>query len=153
MSARAGHFDSGFPEVGPPPLLTKKGIVLIYNGKNSMAGDLTAKNSQVADGSAATTPVDGKDTPPGGADFAGDPMIRPGAYSVGEALFSSSDPGKLLARTDHPILSPVWPYERNGQYAFGTTFAEGLLAYQGTWLLYYGAADSVVGVARAELPR
>jgi predicted GH43/DUF377 family glycosyl hydrolase len=31
---RAGHFDSGFPETGPPPLLTKRGIVMIYNGKN-----------------------------------------------------------------------------------------------------------------------
>jgi predicted GH43/DUF377 family glycosyl hydrolase len=153
MSARAGHFDSGFPEVGPPPLLTKKGIVLIYNGKNSMTGDLTAKNSQVADAAPATAPVDSKNAPPEGANLTGDPSIRPGAYSVGEALFSSSDPGKLLSRTDHPILTPIWPYERNGQYPFGTTFAEGLVAYQGTWLLYYGAADSVVGVARAELPR
>ena len=147
MSARAGHFDSEFPEVGPPPLLTKKGIVLIYNGKNSSAGSLDSKNSQVTDvavasaGNASTA-----DTP-----LAGDPTIRPGAYSAGEALFSSSDPAKLLDRTQHPILTPVWPYERNGQYAAGTTFAEGLVAYQGQWFLYYGAADSVVGVARAEI--
>jgi predicted GH43/DUF377 family glycosyl hydrolase len=118
-----------------------------------MTGDLTAKNSQVADAAAATAHAAGKDAPPEGADLTGDPSIRPGAYSVGEALFSSSDPGKLLSRTDHPILTPIWPYERNGQYPFGTTFAEGLVAYQGTWLLYYGAADSVVGVARAELPK
>jgi beta-1,2-mannosidase len=32
---RTGLFDSGFPEAGPPPVLTKKGIVLIYNGKNA----------------------------------------------------------------------------------------------------------------------
>ena len=35
LSARAGHFDSSFPETEPPPLLTDKGIVLIYNGKNA----------------------------------------------------------------------------------------------------------------------
>jgi predicted GH43/DUF377 family glycosyl hydrolase len=150
MSARPGHFDSGFPEVGPPPLLTKKGIVLIYNGKNSTAGEAGAKNTQVAD-KAATSAVNGATVDSADAPLAGDPKIRPGAYSIGEALFSSSDPAKLLDRTEHPILTPVWPYERNGQYAAGATFAEGLVAFQGQWLLYYGAADSVVGVARAEL--
>lgn len=127
MTARPGRFDSGFPEVGAPPLLTKKGIVLIYNGKNS-----TGKDAET---------------------LASDPKIAPGAYSVGEALFSSSDPAKLLARTDKPVLTPVWPYERNGQYSAGTTFAEGLVSFEGQWLLYYGAADSVVGVARAAMPR
>ena len=150
MSARAGHFDSEFPEVGPPPLLTKKGIVLIYNGKNSPSGRLDSRNSQVADVAASSAPTSGK-VETTGAPVAGDPTIRPGAYSAGEALFSSSDPGKLLDRTEHPILTPVWPYERNGQYTAGTTFAEGLVAYQGQWFLYYGAADSVIGVARAEL--
>jgi predicted GH43/DUF377 family glycosyl hydrolase len=153
MSARAGHFDSGFPEVGAPPLLTKKGIVLIYNGKNSTAGSLDAKNSQATDVPVPTAPAGSSDPPASDAALAGDATIRPGAYSVGEALFSSSDPEKLLARTERPVLTPVWPYERNGQYAAGTTFAEGLVAYQGQWLLYYGAADSVIGVARAELSR
>jgi predicted GH43/DUF377 family glycosyl hydrolase len=150
MSARAGHFDSGFPEVGPPPLLTGKGIVLIYNGKNSTSQAVDARNLQVADAPAAKAPRDG-DVEATGPQFAGDPKIRPDAYSVGEALFSASDPTKLLGRTDHPILTPIWPYERNGQYPAGTTFAEGLVPYQGQWFLYYGAADSVVGVARADV--
>jgi predicted GH43/DUF377 family glycosyl hydrolase len=34
LTSRTGHFDSGFPEVGPPPVLTDTGIVVIYNGKN-----------------------------------------------------------------------------------------------------------------------
>ncbi len=142
MSGRAGHFDSGFPEVGPPPLLTKKGIVLIYNGKNSDESTADARNSQVADAPKGNS-VD--------AQRAGDSKIPPGAYSVGEALFSKSDPAKLLARTDRPVLTPVWPYERNGQYKSGTTFAEGLVPFHGKWLLYYRAADSVVGFVRSEL--
>jgi len=150
MSARAGHFDSEFPEVGPPPLLTKKGIVLIYNGKNSASGNRDTKGSLATD-SAAPTNVTGENTAAADEQFGGDPTIRPGAYSVGEALFSPSDPGKLLARTDRPILTPVWPYERKGQYASGATFAEGLVPYKGQWLLYYGAADSVIGVASTEL--
>lgn len=35
MEARQGRFDSAFPEVGPPPVLTRRGIVVIYNGKNA----------------------------------------------------------------------------------------------------------------------
>lgn len=38
LRPRPGHFDSSFPEVGPPPVLTKQGIVVIYNGKNAATG-------------------------------------------------------------------------------------------------------------------
>ena len=38
LKPRAGHFDSTFPETGPPPLLTSEGIVVIYNGKNAETG-------------------------------------------------------------------------------------------------------------------
>ncbi|MEO6924519.1 MAG: glycoside hydrolase family 130 protein, partial [Bryocella sp.] len=32
---RPGRSDSKFPEVGPPPMLTDKGILLLYNAKNA----------------------------------------------------------------------------------------------------------------------
>jgi beta-1,2-mannosidase len=112
---RPRHFDSAFPEVGPPSLLTDHGIVLIYNGKN-----------------AATD---------------GAPGIAGGAYSDGQALFSGDDPRKLLARTDTPFFKPEKSWEQSGQYAAGTTFAEGLVFFQEKWFLYYGCADSRVGVA------
>ena len=35
VSPRKGYFDSSLTECGPPALLTSKGIVLLYNGKNS----------------------------------------------------------------------------------------------------------------------
>ena len=38
LSARPGHFDSSFPEMGPPPVLTDAGIVYLYNGKNEASG-------------------------------------------------------------------------------------------------------------------
>jgi predicted GH43/DUF377 family glycosyl hydrolase len=158
MTGRAGHFDSGLAEVGPPPILTKRGIVLLYNGMNSTQGNTEAKDAvdtktPDTDGIKKVTAapiIDRTDTQAGDG-VLGDANIRPGAFSVGEALFSSSDPGKLLARTDNPMLTPVWPYERHGQYAHGGTFAEGLIVYKGQWLLYYGGAETVVGVARAEL--
>jgi predicted GH43/DUF377 family glycosyl hydrolase len=115
LRRRTGHFDSAFPEVGPPSLLTDRGIILIYNGKNAA--------------------VDGA------------PGIAANAYSDGQALFSPDDPGKLIGRTDKPFFKPEEPWEQSGQYAAGTTFAEGLVFFHDQWFLYYGSADSRVGVA------
>ena len=119
---RPGLFDSEFPEVGPPPILTRRGILLLYNGKNA-------------------------------ASAARDSALDPGAYAVGEALFSVADPAQLLARLDQPVLSPEQPWERSGQYAAGTTFGEGLVLFHHHWFLYYGSADSFVGVAVAAQQR
>jgi beta-1,2-mannosidase len=118
LTNRPGHFDSGFPEVGPPPVLTHSGIVLLYNGKNG----------------------DGSDR---------DTSIGAGAYSVGQALFSAADPNRLLDRSNRPFLKPELPFEKTGQYSAGTTFAEGLVVFHERWFLYYGCADSFVGVAIA----
>lgn len=38
LGPRPGRFDSSFPETGPPPALTRAGIVVIYNGKNAASG-------------------------------------------------------------------------------------------------------------------
>ncbi len=115
---RPGKFDSAFPEVGPPALLTDHGVLLIYNGKNTASG--------------------------GAAGLAAN------AYSDGQALFASDDPAKLLARTDDPFFKPEQSWEQSGQYAAGTTFAEGLVFFRGKWFLFYGCADSRVGVAMAD---
>lgn len=117
LAKRGGHFDSSFPETGPPPVLTERGIVVLYNGKNAPHG--------------------------------GDPALGPNAYAAGEALFAANDPAKLLERTDAPVLKPEMAFEKTGQYAAGTTFAEGLVRFGDRWLLYYGCADSMVGVAAA----
>lgn len=77
----------------------------------------------------------------------GDPALRNRVYSAGQALFDRDNPMKLLDRTDHPFLKPEHDYERTGQYVSGTTFVEGLVPFEGKWYLYYGTADSRVGVA------
>lgn len=114
LRPRPGHFDSSFPEAGPPPLLTGQGIVLLYNGKNAPTG--------------------------------GDPALGPNAYATGEALFSAQDPSRLIAQRPAPVLKPEQPFEKTGQYAAGTTFAEGLVHFGNRWWLFYGCADSDVGV-------
>jgi len=47
------------------------------------------------------------------------------------------------------VFKPEMPFEKTGQYAAGTTFTEGLVWFRNQWFLYYGCADSMVGVAIA----
>lgn len=115
LSPRPGRFDSNLCEPGPPAVLTKDGIVLLYNGKN--------------------------------ADKGGDPALKPGAYAGGQALLDPANPLRVLARTKAPFIAPEQAYEDTGQYAAGTVFIEGLVPFKDRWLLYFGAADSMVGVA------
>ena len=70
-------------------------------------------------------------------------------YTGGQALFDAAEPWKLLDRTDDPFIQPELPFEKSGQYPEGTTFLEGLVHFHGKWLLYYGTADSMVGVVSA----
>ena len=119
LRPRPGHFDSTFPESGPPPVETGAGIVMLYNGKNAATG--------------------------------GDPDLGPNAYAAGEALFDSKNPSHLIVQTSHPVLKPELPYEKTGQYAAGTTFAEGLVYFHDRWFLYYGCADSLVAVVTAPI--
>ena len=67
-------------------------------------------------------------------------------YTGGQALFDAYEPWKLVDRTDEPFIQPELPFEKSGQYPEGTTFLEGLVYFQGAWFLYYGTADSMVGV-------
>lgn len=76
-----------------------------------------------------------------------DPKLPEGTYSVGWVLFDLNDPEKIINRTDTCILKPSLPHELTGQYQAGTTFAEGLVYFKEKWFLYYGTADSYVGVA------
>jgi predicted GH43/DUF377 family glycosyl hydrolase len=76
-----------------------------------------------------------------------DPSLPKGMYSVGEMVFDKNDPAKLTDRSDTCFLKPTLPHEVTGQYKAGTTFSEGLIFFQKKWFLYYGTADSFVGLA------
>ncbi|HME50711.1 MAG TPA: glycoside hydrolase family 130 protein [Candidatus Lokiarchaeia archaeon] len=115
MRPREGYFDSQLTEAGPPALLTDRGIVVLYNGKNH-----------------ATR---------------GDSRVSKNVYAGGQALFDKEHPTKLIARLDVPYFKPETEYEVTGQYEAGTTFTEGLVHFHDKWFLYYGCADTFIGVA------
>ncbi len=83
----------------------------------------------------------------GNSGMYGDPRLPPRVYAGGQALYDLENPLKLVARSDEPFIEPTEEYERTGQYEQGTTFVEGLVPFNGRWYLYYGTADSRVGVA------
>ncbi|MGI8586211.1 MAG: glycoside hydrolase family 130 protein [Chloroflexia bacterium] len=70
-------------------------------------------------------------------------------YSVGQALFQPSALGGCVRRSSTPILEPETVYENEGQVP-QVVFAEGLVQFKGKWLLYFGMADSRIGLATSE---
>ena len=79
-------------------------------------------------------------------DTGGDAAIAAGAYCAGQALFDKSDPSKLVDRSEKNFLMPDQPYEMEGQVN-QVCFIEGLVHFKEKWFLYYGTADSKIGVA------
>ena len=74
------------------------------------------------------------------------PALPKGAYSVGQALFDPKNPLQVIDRLNDWFLHPDKEFERKGQVG-EVVFAEGLVPFKGKWFLYYGTADSRVGVA------
>lgn len=113
---RYKYFDSDLTECGPPAIITDKGILLLYNGKNRI-------------------------------DDRRDERFNAGTYCAGQILFDLNDPYKVIGRLDVPFFRPMDDFEKSGQYVDGTVFIEGLAFHKNKWYLYYGCADSMVGVA------
>ena len=78
----------------------------------------------------------------------GDPALPEEAYTGGQLLFDKQDPAKLLDRSEGYFIKPDQPYETQGQVN-QVVFLEGMVAFKGRWFLYYGTADSKIGVATA----
>ncbi|MCW5911642.1 MAG: glycosidase [Cyclobacteriaceae bacterium] len=82
-------------------------------------------------------------------DTGGDPNLPKGAYCSGQALFDLHDPTQVIDRMDNFFLRPDQPYETEGQVN-QVCFIEGMIPFNGQWFLYYGTADSKIGVAVKE---
>ena len=115
MQPRAGAWwDSLRIGLGPPPLRTDHGWLLIYHGVKGMVGG----------------PI----------------------YRVGLALLDLEEPTRVLRRLPGWVLGPRAPYERIGDVP-NVVFPCGLVHDEasGEVRLYYGAADTSVCVATAQL--
>jgi predicted GH43/DUF377 family glycosyl hydrolase len=109
-----GWWDAGKVGLGPPPLETSAGWLVLYHGVR-----LTASGA---------------------------------LYRSGLALLDLDDPTKVIARTSDWHLGPEADYERTGDVP-NVVFPSGWVVDSSgeRVLVYYGAADTVIGLATASL--
>jgi len=74
----------------------------------------------------------------------------PGKYKVGVMLLDLNDPTKVLHHSREPVLEPEANYENAG-FKAGVVYVTGAVVKNGELLVYYGASDSYIGVAHANL--
>lgn len=115
MARRAGGWwDSARIGMGPPPIETDAGWLVVYHGvRTTVAGQL---------------------------------------YRVGLALLDLEQPARVIRRSDEWVLGPRDGYEITGDVP-GVVFPCGLTHDEasGVLRLYYGAADTCIGLATARL--
>ncbi|HEX9069631.1 MAG TPA: hypothetical protein VF807_12745 [Ktedonobacterales bacterium] len=73
-------------------------------------------------------------------------------YSVGAAILDLEDPTRVLYRSPHPILEPDAPYEAAGRVSHVVFPTATDLHPDGRLDVYYGAADSRIGLASTKTP-
>ena len=109
---------------GTPPVMTKHGWLVIYHGVSEVVGSSN----------------DGHHL----------------SYSAGVMVLSKKHPREILYRSARPILTPALPQELSGIVA-DVVFPTGIdrrddLGSPDRFDVYYGMADSRIGVARLDLP-
>jgi predicted GH43/DUF377 family glycosyl hydrolase len=70
-------------------------------------------------------------------------------YEAGALLLDPEDPARVLARTAEPLLSPESPEERAGTVP-NVVFPTAIEAIDGSSFVFYGMADTHIGVARLD---
>jgi predicted GH43/DUF377 family glycosyl hydrolase len=109
---------------GTPPILTRHGWLIIYHGV-SEAIESSAEGSKLC-------------------------------YSAGVMVLSQQHPRFIRYRSSKPVLTPELPQERQGIIA-NVVFPTGIdrrddLGTPDRFDVYYGMADSRIGVARLDMP-
>jgi len=109
---------------GTPPVLTRHGWLILYHGVSEM-GEPNKDGRKLC-------------------------------YSAGVMVLSKEHPRVLRYRSAVPVLTPTLPQERDGTVA-NVVFPTGIdrrddLGLPDRFDVYYGMADSRIGVARLDVP-
>ncbi|HVU80353.1 MAG TPA: hypothetical protein VHD37_03255, partial [Candidatus Paceibacterota bacterium] len=79
-------------------------------------------------------------------------VSKTGTYRLGAVLLDLKSPSIILSRSVDTIFEPVEEYERVGQVR-NAVFSCGAVLRSDTLLIYYGGADTVLGVAKVSLKK
>ena len=109
---------------GTPPILTRHGWLMVYHGVHELDGPASEKH--------------------------------PLSYSAGVMVMSETHPREVLYRSPEPVLTPMLTQERVGAVP-NVVFPTGIdrrddLGTPDRIDVYYGMADSRIGVARLNVP-
>ena len=120
-------------EMGPAPIKSRDGRwIVVYNGMTT--GRVGYPMNQYSVGQMLIDPS--------GA-------FRPN-LNVSEGMYQPALRDGPIARIENPLLVPEAGNEQEGQVG-QVVFAEGLVQFRGKWFLYFGQADSTLGVATADV--
>jgi predicted GH43/DUF377 family glycosyl hydrolase len=106
---------------GPPPIRVEEGWLLVHHG---VKGSLSKVRKWGAEQEGLS-------------------------YAAGAMILDADDPSKVLARTSEPILAPETADETSGTVA-NVVFPTALEDVDGVRYVFYGMADSRIGVARLD---
>lgn len=109
---------------GTPPLMTPLGWLIVYHGVSAAPGHARSEH-----------------------------LLR---YSAGVMVLAKEHPRTVLYRSPEPLLTPTTPQELSGTVA-DVVFPTGIdrrddLGTPNRFDVYYGMADSSIGVARLDVP-
>lgn len=79
-------------------------------------------------------------------------VSKTGTYRLGAVLLDLKNPSVILSRSVDTIFEPLEEYERTGQVR-NAVFSCGAVLRGDTILIYYGGADTVLGVAKVSLKK
>lgn len=72
-------------------------------------------------------------------------------YRLGTVLLDLNDPSRIIARAELPVMWPEHSYELSGRCSNVVFTANALAEEDGTVRMYYGCADTCIGLATARL--
>lgn len=124
---RKGYWDAWKIGAGPPPIETKKGWLFLYHGVNRKR-PLRREVFKI---------------------FKRKEVLK-SIYRLGVMLIDKGNPEKILYRSKKPILEPKKGYEKKGIVP-NVVFSCGAVVIKDTLFVYYGGADTVIGVATCKL--
>jgi predicted GH43/DUF377 family glycosyl hydrolase len=117
LKPRRGYFDSVHVEMGPPPLRTKKGWLILYHGIDENI-----------------------------------------VYRLGWLLLDLHNPDKIIKRCKRPFFEPKTNYELSGVADINDNetkpkviFCNGAILKNNILRIYYGAGDSCINTATANI--
>ena len=106
---------------GPPPIRIEEGWLLLHHGVRGLL-----------------TETHGWNEPQGSVH-----------YAAGAMILDAADPSRVLARTSEPLMTPETKAETSGTVP-NVVFPTAMEEVDGVLCVFYGMADSRIGVARLD---